>query len=52
MNITTDSEIHGDEPPGREWQLAPQSEYRFELDPDVILSVKARLIFAHLFATR
>lgn len=27
-------------PPAKEWVLQPQSEYRFELDPDMTLAVE------------
>ncbi len=30
-------------PQGKEWTLVPQSEYRFELDPDVTLAIQVRL---------
>ena len=29
-------------PPPREWVLNPESEYRFELDPDTTLAIKVR----------
>lgn len=35
-------------PPAKEWRLQPQSEYRFELDPDVTLAIEASS-FSHSF---
>ena len=39
-----------EEPSGRQWHLSPQSEYRFELDPDVTLAIQARFFCAACLA--
>lgn len=40
--MMSDSHSDGTQPDMKQWVLEPETEYRFELDPDTSLAIKVR----------